>query len=85
MSKGLKFIGSEGGFSTEFGTNAAYTMVGDKMVLFDCGETTRMDMYMQDILAKEQPRSMDIILTHFHSDHFGSLGNSILRNNIFSF
>ncbi len=83
MSKGLKMIGTEGGFSTIHGTTSGYRMNGSKMILFDCGETTRVDMHMKDILEKEKPTSMDIIITHFHSDHFGSLGNSILRNNIF--
>ena len=74
MKSILNFIGTGGAFSKKFINNSAYYLIDDKLVLFDCGETVFHEILCLDII-NDNIKSVDIIITHFHSDHVGSLGS----------
>lgn len=71
----LNFIGTGGAFSLKRTNNSAYYKFNDKMILFDCGETVFHQMLNLNIL--ENVKCIDIIITHFHSDHVGSIGSLV--------
>lgn len=70
----LKFLGVGGAFTKDLGNCAAYYKINESsLVLFDCGE-----MVFNEILRTNLLNGIDaihIIITHFHSDHIGSLGS----------
>jgi len=70
----LKFIGTAGAFSKKYTNNSAYINIKNHLILFDCGETVFHEMLKLDII-NEKVKRIDIIITHFHSDHVGSLGS----------
>ena len=74
MKSILNFVGTGGAFSKQFINNSAYYLIEDKLVLFDCGETVFHEILNLDVI-NENINSIDIIITHFHSDHVGSLGS----------
>lgn len=74
MSK-LRFIGTGGAFSTNRMNNAAYYKFNNIMILFDCGETVFHQMINLNIL--NDIKHINIVITHFHSDHVGSLGSLV--------
>ena len=69
---GLSFIGTGGAFSKKYCNNSAYYIKNDKIILFDCGETVFSEIIKKNILLNI--KHIDIIITHFHSDHVGSIG-----------
>lgn len=71
----LKFLGSGGAFSKIELNNSAYLTNNDTMILLDCGETVFHRLLKIDIL--DNIKNLYIILTHFHSDHVGSLGSLV--------
>lgn len=71
----LKFIGGGGAFSIKRVNNSAYYKYDDKIILFDCGETVFHQILVLNILVNV--KHIDIIITHFHSDHVGSLGSLV--------
>ena len=76
MSKKLTFISSGGAFSKLNRNNSAYYKINEKLVLIDCGETVFHDILNKEIINDDIKR-IDIIITHFHSDHVGSLGSLV--------
>ena len=74
MRKILNFIGTAGAFSKKNINNSAYYFTRDKLILFDCGETVFHEILNLEII-NENIKRIDIIITHFHSDHVGSLGS----------
>lgn len=76
MKRILNFIGTGGAFSKEYVNNSAYYLMRNKLILFDCGETVFHQILNLDIITSEI-KSIDIIITHFHCDHVGSLGSLI--------
>ena len=72
MSK-LCFLGNGGSFSKDRLNTSAYLVNSDIMVLIDCGESVFHKLLEIDVL--NNIRRIYIILTHFHSDHVGSLGS----------
>jgi len=72
----LNFIGTGGAFSKKNTNNSAYYLTRDKLILFDCGETVFHQILKLGIISKNI-NSVDIIITHFHSDHAGSLGSLV--------
>lgn len=68
----LTFIGTGGAFSKKYVNNSAYYIHKNKIILFDCGETVFSEIIKNDILLNI--KYIDIIITHFHSDHVGSIG-----------
>ena len=71
----LIFIGRDGSFSAN-SNNSAYLIKDDIIVLFDCGETVFKQLLSLNILNANLNK-IYIIVTHFHSDHVGSLGRLI--------
>lgn len=76
MGNKLKFIGTGGCFSKKNINNSAYLNENGHMILFDCGETVFHQILNNDII-NENINRIDIVITHFHADHVGSLGSLI--------
>lgn len=76
MEGRLKFIGTGGCFSKKNINNSAYLKENGHLILFDCGETVFHQILKDDII-NENVKRIDIIITHFHADHVGSLGSLI--------
>ncbi len=76
MENKLRFIGTGGCFSKTNINNSAYLNESGHIILFDCGETVFHQILKDDIIDESINR-IDIIITHFHADHVGSLGSLI--------
>lgn len=77
MRKILNFIGTGGAFSTKYVNNSAYYYLKeDEILLLDCGETVFHKILKLNIITNNIKR-VDIAITHFHSDHVGSLGSLV--------
>lgn len=75
MGKGiLNFIGRDAGFG--FHNNAAFYTNKNRLILLDCGMTVFNDL-REKVDLKEYD-IIDIIITHLHPDHAGSLGQLIM-------
>jgi len=70
----LTFIGRDSGFGQK--NNSAYYVEKDKFVLIDCGFTVFEEIKNKFDLSKYN--SIEIIITHLHNDHAGSLSQLIL-------
>lgn len=69
----LKFLGRGSMFNVEQGNNAAYWKDGDFMLLIDCGGTVFRRIKKLKLL--DGVKELDILITHCHSDHIGSLSD----------
>ena len=74
MSKTLNFLGSDAGFGKE--NNSAYIEIENKLILIDCGFTVFEKAIEKFNLKKYD--DIEIIITHLHNDHAGSLSQIIL-------
>lgn len=74
-NKVLNFIGNGSCFNTAFGNNSAYYFNNQKqsLLLIDCGETVFERLMKQKLL--ENIKTIDILITHMHTDHIGSLSS----------
>jgi len=72
----LTFIGKDSGFGDN--NNSAYveTNNGEKLILIDCGMTVFNQI--KNKFDYNKYTSIEIIITHLHSDHAGSLSQLIL-------
>ena len=71
----LKFLGRGSAFNVYEGNTSAYFMLNYELFLIDCGETvfeSLMKKYVLDDVDK-----INVMITHTHSDHVGSLGSLI--------
>ena len=73
MSQTLKFWGSDSGFGEN--NTSAYYEEGDRFVLIDCGFSVFNKLKKLDF---SRYNTIDIIITHLHNDHAGSLSQFIL-------
>lgn len=73
----LNFLGTGGAFAFDLGNNSAYYKKDGMFLLIDCGETTMQKLYFSDIL--DDVHTVNILITHTHSDHVGSLGSFIFH------
>ncbi|MBR3134918.1 MAG: MBL fold metallo-hydrolase [Clostridia bacterium] len=74
MNKTLKFLGSDAGFGRE--NNSAYIEIENKLILIDCGFTVFEKVI--DNFNLNSYDDIEIIITHLHNDHAGSLSQIIL-------
>ena len=72
----LKFLGRGAGFNILEGNTSAYFIDSGELFLIDCGEDSFGKLLKRDILTSVS--AINVIITHTHSDHVGSLGNLIL-------
>lgn len=70
----LKFLGMDSGFGNK--NNSAYFEKDDKFILIDCGFTVFQQIKKQFNFNKY--KEINIIITHLHNDHAGSLSQFIL-------
>ena len=75
--KQLSFIGGEAGFGSN--NTSAYAIIDNNLLLIDCGSTVFSKLFMMDkarnFLNKRD--NIEVIITHMHDDHVGSLGQLI--------
>lgn len=74
MESTLTFLGRDSGFGDK--NNSAYVELDGKLVIIDCGFTV-----FQDVKNKfdfNRYEEIEIIITHLHNDHAGSLSQLIL-------
>ena len=76
--KSLRFLGIDSGFGLN--NNSAYVVQNNNLLLIDCGGTVFSKLLMMDqnndfLRAKDK---IEIIITHLHDDHVGSLSTLIL-------
>lgn len=71
----LRFLGMGSAYNPLYKNTNAFLPIGDCLLMFDCGESTFETLYSRGFL--EQFSSFIVAITHFHSDHVGSLGSFI--------
>lgn len=71
----LTFTGTGSAFNTSLGNTSAYLIKNHGMLLIDCGGTVFHQLMANHLL--QDLTSLDIIITHPHPDHVGSLGDTI--------
>ena len=75
MENILTFLGKDSGFGKE--NTSAYAIQDNRFLLIDCGITVFPKLQeMQSTL--ESVDAIDVIITHLHDDHAGSLAQFIL-------
>lgn len=70
----LKFLGSDSGFGEN--NNSAYIELEDRIIIIDCGITVFNKL--KNKFDFNRYKEIDIIITHLHNDHAGSLSQFIL-------
>lgn len=71
----LKFIGRGSSFYPVLGSTSSYILIENDLYVFDCGEMVFDHLYRSGML--NQAKNVNVILTHLHADHVGSLGSLI--------
>ena len=71
----LRFLGIGSAYNPIYKNTNAVLPIDDYLLLFDCGESTFETLYSRGFL--DQYNSFIVAITHFHSDHVGSLGSFI--------
>ncbi|MDR1858583.1 MAG: MBL fold metallo-hydrolase [Treponema sp.] len=72
----LSFLGRGAGFNPEEGSTAAFFVDNGELFLIDSGESTFHALLDRKIL--DSVTAINLLITHTHSDHVGSLGSLIL-------
>lgn len=68
------FLGRNSGFGER--NNSAYYEINDKLILVDCGYTVFNELKRKFDFSKYN--DINVIITHLHNDHAGSLSQLIL-------
>lgn len=68
----LNFLGRGSAFNVLEGSNSAYIIEGNSILLIDCGETVYERLNMYHLL--DGIDHVYVLVTHTHSDHIGSIG-----------
>ena len=71
----MSFLGIGGAFVTKLKNCSAYIKNGQNLFLIDCGENILEEILKLKILKNVE--NISILLTHFHTDHIGSLGSLV--------
>ena len=72
----LNFLGRGAAFNPKEGNNSAYFIENNQLFLIDCGETVFQSLIENKLL--ENIDSINLMITHTHSDHVGSLGSLVM-------
>jgi ribonuclease BN (tRNA processing enzyme) len=72
----LTFLGRGAGFNPAEGSTSAYFLDKGELFLIDCGESI-FDAFVEKKLL-DSASSLNIFITHTHSDHIGSMGSLLL-------
>lgn len=72
----LNFLGRGSAFNPKEGNTSAYFIEGRELFLIDCGESVFSKLMELDLLNEID--RVNLLITHTHSDHIGSLGSLIL-------
>lgn len=72
----LKFLGRGSAFNVKEGNTSAYFIEEDQLFLIDCGEDVFAKLKQKSLLSGV--RAVNLMITHTHSDHIGSLGSLVL-------
>lgn len=70
----LNFLGSDAGFGDN--NNSAYIEIDNKLIIIDCGIT--VFNILKNKFKFSRYKEIEIIITHLHNDHAGSLSQFIL-------
>ncbi|MCC0647337.1 MBL fold metallo-hydrolase [Clostridioides sp. ZZV15-6598] len=71
----LLFLGRGSGYHTKEKNTAAYIKKDNTLLLIDCGETVFKSILEKNLI--EGINEINVLITHMHSDHIGSLGGFI--------
>lgn len=71
----IHFLGCGSAFNPLLGNTSAYFVSDEKLFLIDAGETVFSKLYAMGLLEKYD--DINIIITHTHADHIGSLSSII--------
>ena len=74
MNKPITFLGKDSGFG--FQNTSAYAIVDNRLLLIDCGYTVFSQLQEHNLFSKIS--GIDVIITHMHADHVGSLSQLAL-------
>jgi ribonuclease BN (tRNA processing enzyme) len=72
----LKFLGRGSAFNVKEGNTSAYIKQDDMLLLIDCGESIFQKIVEKKLL--DDVKEVNILITHLHSDHCGSLSSLIM-------
>lgn len=72
----LKFLGRGSSFNVKEGNTSAYFTENNQLFLIDCGESVFERLIKNELL--DSTKSINLMITHTHSDHIGSLGSLVL-------
>ena len=76
----LVFLGRGAGFNPAEGSTSAYFIDNGEMFLIDCGESVFKTLLERKIL--DTVSALNVLISHTHSDHTGSLGSMVLYANM---
>ncbi|KOC56900.1 ribonuclease Z (plasmid) [Clostridium botulinum] len=71
----LKFLGRGSAFNQNEGNTSAYIKDNNELLLIDCGETVFKEIQKRKLL--DDVHTVNVLITHLHSDHVGSLSSLI--------
>ena len=76
----LLFLGRGSAFNYSEGNTSAYFIDKNELFLIDCGESIfeRKAIYRNNEKITENVKNINIMITHTHSDHIGSIGSLIM-------
>lgn len=74
MKKAITFLGKDSGFGKK--NTSAYAIVNNRLLLIDCGQTVMTQLQEKNLLTEIS--GIDVIITHMHGDHVGSLSQLAL-------
>ena len=74
----LNFLGRGAAFFPEEGNTSAYFIDNNELFLIDCGESVYNKLVERELL--KSINSINVMITHTHSDHIGSLGTLIMHS-----
>ena len=72
----LKFLGRGAAFNPKEGNTSACFIENNQLFLIDCGESIFEKLVELDLLNNIE--SINLMITHTHSDHIGSLGSLVM-------